>query len=133
MTHEEAFAHAEKKAMECKETNCLDEVERAIFLPVWAKGVVDNGGFKYLLELTGDLDGVAESFRKVGLDRAAAACGQVAALLPAPLPADRAARLPLLKTVDWEKAKPLNKVIFGLSYEEIEAATKAYWAARSKK
>jgi hypothetical protein len=100
-----------------------------ILLPWGARGIISNGGFKFFFEGPHDLHGVAQGFRALGFDRAAAACEEVqSAIFPA-TPISTRQRQAILDEVDWERFESLEDVIFDVQWEDLVASIGKYVCA----
>src|SRR5437868_774246 len=54
-------------------TELLSPAQRAVLYSWWAKGIIDNGGFRYFYEGTDQALEAAEAFESLGLPNAAEA------------------------------------------------------------
>lgn len=108
----------------------LNEDQRNVLVPYWAHGVIENGGFKYLLEWSYDLIDVARRFRALGFPDVGNACEEVARSVLGertnPDPSDRAA---ILSRVDWDAFQPQEAVVFRVSSDALKDSIAAYVSA----
>jgi len=105
----------------------LNEEERDVLVPYWARGIIGNGGFKYFFEGTYDLADVARRFRQLKLESVAAASDAVlAAVFPAGPPAGAKQREEALSRADWSQFELEEDAVFDLTWEALESAIAAY-------
>jgi hypothetical protein len=60
----------------------LSDTKRSVYLVLWAKAVIDNGGFTYYASGPHTISDAARAFEALGLDALAEACRQVVQLFP---------------------------------------------------
>ena|SRR6266545_2531849 len=91
-----------------------------------ARGIIGNGGFSYLLEGTHPLGPVAEGFRTLGFNEAAAACERVIAKIAAQQafgePARRAAAIGAGGDVPSVAFEAEDDAVFEVGWDALEAA-----------
>ncbi|HTE17900.1 MAG TPA: DUF4375 domain-containing protein [Armatimonadota bacterium] len=97
----------------------LTPEEQTVLLPLWASGIIDNGGFKYFYEGATETLEVAAAFDSIGLPEAADACRKAHSLVPAEvLAGGYMACRDWMDTFEWEELDalflPLNHVIWDL-------------------
>lgn len=116
---------------------CLDADERGIdaltarqqlVVRTWsAHGVIGNGGFQYLFECRLPLAPVADGYRTLGFERAAAACERVmAAVAAAPALTDEARRAAVVEGSDGDPFDAEEHAIYEVEWEELRAAIGDY-------
>lgn len=107
--------------------HALDHEQRNVVVAWWAYGELSNGGFRVFFEGAYPLTETARSFRALGLEAVADACGQVvAALFPGGEPLDLRARSLLVSDVDWTRFRPHLKRVYALGWEGLIRAIGSY-------
>jgi Domain of unknown function (DUF4375) len=106
----------------------LNEEQRNVIIPWWARGELGNGGFEQFFQTDHPLADVSRRLRLLGFEAAADACDQVLAALfsGGREPVDRAAKEALLAEVDWKRFRPQERVIFAIDWDELVRAIGRY-------
>jgi hypothetical protein len=98
--------------------------EEQLVVHAWsAKGIIDNGGFRFYFDGAWMIQHVADSFRTLGFEDAADACTDAAGFFPSNLPPrDWQRRVDILKTISAEALKPLDERIWAVEWHHLKAA-----------
>ncbi|UHQ23020.1 hypothetical protein LVB77_20630 [Lysobacter sp. 5GHs7-4] len=105
----------------------LSTPERSVVLALWAKGILDNGGFAYLHEAGADIRVIRDAFAEVGLDEASRACDLSVIALEAPRREQLPANVTRIDRIDdgEERWSECDKMIWRLG-DRFDSAVASY-------
>jgi hypothetical protein len=107
--------------------------QRTVLLPWFARGVIGNGGFKYLFQSAHDAGAIARAFHELGCHAVGDAVLGAPAVFPGGrVPSDAAERESLLEAVDWEQLRAAEDTVYELSWDELRRRIADYVTAHPR-
>jgi hypothetical protein len=107
----------------------LSSDERVVYLSLWTRVVIGNGGFQYFFEGEYSLSEVRDGFAALGLKGLAGACGQVLSALSSEARSN-SERRKYLAAVPRENQREFARPFWNTTYDDVSAAVARFVRGR---